>query len=86
MRPRCCAERTRDRDAKFTAAFGAVFQAAGVRVVRSAVQAPRMSSYAERFVRTVWAECTGRMLIAGERHLRAVLPEYIEHYNTGRQR
>ena len=31
-----------DRDASFTAAFDAVFRAAGVRVVRSAVQAPRM--------------------------------------------
>ena len=31
-----------DRDASFTAAFDAVFQAAGIRVVRSAVQAPRM--------------------------------------------
>ncbi|HET9971301.1 MAG TPA: hypothetical protein VFQ68_23905 [Streptosporangiaceae bacterium] len=24
------------------------------------------------------------MLIAGERHLRAILPEYIAHYNAGR--
>ncbi len=32
-----------DRDASFTAAFDAVFQATGVRVVRSAVQAPRMN-------------------------------------------
>ena len=31
-----------DRDASFTAAFDAVFQASGVRIVRSAVQAPRM--------------------------------------------
>jgi len=31
-----------DRDASFTAAFDAVFQATGVRIVRSAVQAPRM--------------------------------------------
>jgi putative transposase len=30
-----------DRDASFTAAFDAVFQAAGARVVRCAVQAPR---------------------------------------------
>ena len=32
-----------DRDASFTAAFDAVFQAAGARIVRSAVQAPRMN-------------------------------------------
>ncbi len=31
-----------DRDASFTQAFDAVFQAAGIRVIRSAVQAPRM--------------------------------------------
>jgi hypothetical protein len=31
-----------DRDASFTAAFDDVFRAAGVRIVRSAVQAPRM--------------------------------------------
>jgi putative transposase len=33
-----------DRDASFTAAFDAVFQAAGIRVVCSAIQAPPMNS------------------------------------------
>jgi putative transposase len=44
----------------------------------------RGNAYAERFVRTARTECTDRMLIAGEQHLRAVLSEYIGHYNTGR--
>jgi putative transposase len=39
-----------DRDASFTAAFDAVFQAAGARVVRSAIQAPRMNSITERWI------------------------------------
>ncbi|MGO9077602.1 MAG: hypothetical protein ACLQDY_00950 [Streptosporangiaceae bacterium] len=37
-----------DRDASFTQAFDAVFQAAGIQVIRSAVQAPRMNSIMER--------------------------------------
>jgi putative transposase len=74
----------RDRDSKFTAAFDAVFTACGTEVVTTAPQAPRMNAIAERFVRTSRAECTDRMLIAGERHSHAILAEYIKHYNTGR--
>ena len=74
----------RDRDTKFTAAFDAVFASIGITTLPTAPQAPRMNAYAGRFVRTVRAECTDRMLIAGEQHLRPVLSEYIGHYNTGR--
>ena len=74
----------RDRDAKFTSAFDTVFTAVGIDVLLTAPQAPRMNAIAERFVRTVRAECTDRMLIIGERHLHAALSEYVKHYNTGR--
>ncbi len=36
------------------------------------------------WVRTVRAECTDRMLVAGPRHLRAVLDHYVAHYNRHR--
>jgi putative transposase len=61
-----------------------VFTACGVKAVTTAPQAPRMNAIAERFVRTVRAECTDRMLIAGERHAHVILAQYIRHYNTGR--
>ena len=74
----------RDRGSNFTASFDAVFQAAGTRIVRSAVQAPRMNAICERLAGTLRREFLDRMLILGECHLRSVLAEYQVHYNTAR--
>ena len=74
----------RDRDAKFTAAFDAVFTAVGVRIIKTPVQAPRANAIAERWVASARRECLGRMLITGGRHLRLVLGEYVDHYNQYR--
>ncbi|TDU06442.1 integrase-like protein [Streptomyces sp. 846.5] len=74
----------RDRDTKFTQSFDAVFTANDTQVLKTAPQAPRMNAYAERWVRTARSECTDRMLIYDEHHLRRILDLYAEHYNTGR--
>jgi hypothetical protein len=73
-----------DRDAKFPAAFDAVFRAENVRVVRTPVRAPRAIRVAERWVGTVRRECLDWLLILGPRHLEQVLGEYIGHYNAAR--
>ena len=74
----------RDRGSNFTASFDAVFQATGGRVLLTAVQAPPMNTTCERLIGTLRRELLDRMLILGERHLRAVLTEYQAHYNTAR--
>jgi transposase InsO family protein len=73
-----------DRDAKFPAAFDAVFRAENVRVVRTPPQAPRANAVAERWVGTVRRECLDWLLILGPQHLEQVLEEYVAHYNSAR--
>ena len=66
----------RDRGSDFTQSFDAVFQADGTRILRTAVQAPRMNATCERLVGTMRRELPDRVLILGEAHLRAVLAGY----------
>ena len=74
----------RDRDGKFTAAFDAALAAAGVRIIKTPVRAPRANAIAERWIASARRECLDRMLIAGQRHLRLALSEYADHYNSHR--
>src|SRR5450755_2354971 len=60
----------RDRGSNFTRSFDAVFEATGARILRSAVQTPRMNTICERLVGTLRREILDRVLILGEQHLR----------------
>ncbi|HLI38612.1 MAG TPA: hypothetical protein VKV80_14915 [Streptosporangiaceae bacterium] len=75
----------RDRDAAFTAACDGVFQAAGARVIRSAVQAPRMNAVMERWIGSCRRELLDRALVWNQRHLMTVLREYEDFCTTHRR-
>ncbi|MGH3669545.1 MAG: integrase core domain-containing protein [Pseudonocardiaceae bacterium] len=74
----------RDRDAKYTASFDAVFTSEGIQIVRTPIQAPRANAICERWIGILRRECTDYLLIYSERHLRQVLTEYLAHYNQHR--
>jgi len=74
----------RDRDSKYTGPFDEVFRSEGIRIVKTPVRAPKANAIAERFVRTVRAECLDWLLILNRRHLERVLRVYVDHYNRER--
>ncbi|MGW0808206.1 integrase core domain-containing protein [Nonomuraea sp. NPDC002799] len=71
-----------DRDTKFTNSFDEVFAGDDIHVLKIPPRAPRANAFAERWVRTARTECTDRLLIFGEQHLRIVLAEYADHYRV----
>jgi putative transposase len=74
----------RDRDSKYSGRFDQVFGSGGIRIVKTPVRTPQANTIAERFVRTVRAECLDWLLIVNRRHLDQVLRVYGDHDNVHR--
>ncbi len=73
-----------DRDTKFTHAFNEIFRTESIKVIRTPIQAPNANAHAERWVRTLRADCLDRIVILGRSQLEHVLRVYRRHYNEHR--
>jgi len=73
-----------DNDRKFSQAFDTVFESEGMRVMHTPFRAPNANAFAERWVRTVREECLDHILLLNTRHLKLVLWEFLNYYNTSR--
>ncbi len=73
-----------DRDSIFSPAFKSIVGSSGAEVLLTAYQAPNMNAYAERFVRSIKAECLEQMIFLGQKSLDRAIHEFVEHYHDER--
>jgi transposase InsO family protein len=74
----------RDRDAVYGGDFRQRARRLGIETVLTPARAPRANAIAERVIGSLRRECLDHVIPLDERHLRAVLAEYIDYYNRDR--
>ncbi len=56
----------------------------GIQTLLSPIRAPRANAVAERVIGTLRRECVDHLIVVNERHLRAILAEFVAYYNRER--
>ena len=74
----------RDRDRSYGARFIERARSIAIETVLTPVRAPQANGIAERLVRTLRKECLDHIVPLSQRHLRRVLLEYVDYYNSTR--
>ncbi len=74
----------RDRDASYGVEFCNRVQAMGIKEVVTAPRSPWQNPYVERVIGSLRREFLDHVVIFNERHLRRVLPSYLDYYHRTR--
>jgi hypothetical protein len=72
-----------DNDAIFSASVTRTIEGFGIEPKRTAFRSPWQNGTAEPFVGTVRRELLDHVVVLNEAHLRRLLREYVEYYNSG---
>jgi putative transposase len=73
-----------DRDNIFATRFDNSVRALGLKVLRTPFRSPKANSICERVIGTICRELIDWIIPISETHLRAMLREWVTHYNAGR--
>ena len=73
-----------DRDQKFCREFRDTLAAGGVECTSIPASSPNLNAHAERWVRSIKEECLSKLILFGERSLRRVVSDFLEHYHQER--
>ena len=73
-----------DRDRIYSKQLDDSIEALGLKVLRSPIASPKANAICERVIGTIRRECLDWMIPLSEAHLRALLNEWVIHYNRGR--
>lgn len=73
-----------DRDPLYTATFRDLLRDSGVKLLLLPARSPNLNAFAERFVGSIKSECLDRIVPLGEKHLRAAVRAFMDHYHEER--
>jgi putative transposase len=73
-----------DRDPLYTGAFRDLLRGHGVKALLLPARSPNLNAFAERFVGSIKSECVDRIVPLGEKHLRAAVRAFMDHYHEER--
>jgi transposase InsO family protein len=74
----------RDRDGAYGEIFVRRLRSMGIRDRPTSPRSPWQNGYAERLIDSIRRECLDHIVVFGERHLRHILPSYMNYHNAVR--